>query len=398
MPRAHSEYFMDPDLSRLDTRLEDGGFDGYLIEAGGEESNQRYLSGFTAPDPFVTLYDGEIRLLVSNLEYGRAVRTSRAETVERPSDYEYAALAEEHGRTEADRRVLARFLQAHGAERVLTPERFPLAAADGIRDHGVSVTADTDGVVERIRATKTAAEIEHIRETQRANEAAMARAEGILREADVTEDELEHDGETLTSETIKRAIEVELLEQGCALDETIVACGTDAADPHDRGSGPLAPAESIIIDIFPRSKETGYYADMTRTFVKGDPNDEIEAWYDLTREAQEAALGVIGPGVNGREVHDAVCDIYEEAGYPTLRADEAAETGFIHSTGHGIGLDIHEWPRLSTVDVELEPGMVLTIEPGIYDPDVGGVRIEDLVAITEDGIENLTRYEKRLRV
>lgn len=389
---------MDPDLSHLDTRLTQDDFDGYLIHASGEESNQRYLSGFTAPDPYVTLYDGEIRLLVTNLEYGRAVRTSRAATVERPADYNHAELAEEHGRTEADHRVLSQFLEAHDAARVLTPERFPLGVADGIRKHGVEVAADTDGVVERIRATKTNEEIEYIREAQRANEAAMARAEHLLREAEVINGELQHDGDTLTSEDVKQAIEAELLRQGCALDETIVACGADAADPHDRGSGPLTSDASIIIDIFPRSKATGYFADMTRTFVKGEPSDELTRWYDLTLEAQKAALDAIGPGVNGRDVHAAVCDVYEAAGHATLRAEESAETGFIHSTGHGLGLDIHEWPRLSTVDVELEPGMVLTVEPGLYDPEVGGVRIEDLVVVTGDGVENLADYEKRLRL
>jgi len=260
------------------------------------------------------------------------------------------------------------------------------------------VTADEDGVVEDARAIKTTAEVEAIREAQRANEASIAAAESLLREATAADGQLRHDGEPLTSERVKEEIEIALLREGCALDETIVACGSDAADPHDRGSGPLAPDEPIIVDVFPRSKETGYFADTTRTFVVGEPSETVREWYDLTLEAQEAALDAIGPGVNGRAVHDAVCDVYEDAGLPTLRADETAETGFIHSTGHGLGLEIHEYPRLSTTDVELRPGMVVTVEPGLYDPAVGGVRIEDLVVVTDDGMENLTDYEKRLVV
>ena len=387
---------MDPDLSALDDYLEEAGLDGYLIEADGEDSDQRYLSGFTAPDPFVTLYTGENHLLVSALEYGRAKRNARAETVERHSEYDHRANIREYGQTEGGHRTLAAFLDAHGVESVGAPTDFPLGTADGLRDLGVSVEADYDGVIESIRATKTDEEIEHIRTAQKANEAAMARAEELLSDVDVEDGTLVFDGEALTSERVKQEIEIELLRHGCALDETIVACGADAADPHDRGSGPLSADEAIIIDIFPRSKETGYYADMTRTFCVGDPSEEIAEWYDLTLAAQEAALDAIEAGITGSEVHGAVCDVYEDAGLPTLRSDESTETGFIHTTGHGVGLDIHEFPRVSEQDNELEAGHVVTVEPGLYDPAVGGVRIEDLVVVTEDGHENLTDYEKSL--
>ena len=135
---------------------------------------------------------------------------------------------------------------------------------------------------------------------------------------------------------------------------------------------------------------------MTRTFCVGEPSDTVREWYDLTAEAKTAAFEALEPGATGAEVHDAVCDVYEDAGLPTLRSDDRAETGFIHSTGHGVGLDVHELPRLSPNGGELEPGHVVTIEPGLYDPAVGGVRIEDLAVVTEDGYENLTDYEQRL--
>jgi Xaa-Pro aminopeptidase len=261
------------------------------------------------------------------------------------------------------------------------------------------VTPDHDGVVGRIRAVKHEEELEHMRAAQRANERAMATAESLLADADVDGDgRLVHDGAPLTSERVKEEIEVSLLRDGYALDTTIVACGADAADPHDRGSGPLRADESIIVDIFPRSKETGYYADMTRTFVKGEPSETVREWYDLTQRAKAAALDVLEAGVSGSVVHDAVCDVYEDAGYPTLRSDPDTETGFIHSTGHGVGLDIHEYPRLSTAENELEAGMVVTVEPGLYDPAVGGVRIEDIVVVREDGYENYTSYEESLVV
>jgi Xaa-Pro aminopeptidase len=389
---------MEPDLSPLDARLDALGVDGYLVEADSEDPDQYYLSGFDAPDPFVTLYDGEVRLLFArSLEYGRAVREARAASVERGTDYDHEAHVEQHGRSDAWSHTLAAFLDAHGVDSVATPPRFPLQTADGLRERGLSVTADDEGVVTEIRARKTDAEIAHVREAQRANEAAMARAADLVGGASVADGQLRHDGEVLTSERVRRAIEMELLRNDCALDETIVACGTDAADPHERGSGPLFAGEPIIVDIFPRHKETHYHADMTRTFCRGQPDERLREFYDLTREAKTAALAAVEPGATGGEVHAAACDVYEDAGLPTLRSEPTTETGFIHSTGHGVGLDVHEQPTVGPGGGELRPGQVITIEPGLYDPAVGGVRIEDLVVVTEDGHENLTGYEEQLR-
>ncbi|WP_276272119.1 M24 family metallopeptidase [Haloarcula litorea] len=391
---------MDPDLTTLDSYLDDAGVDGYLLDADSEVSDQYYLSGFDAPDPFVTLYDGETHLLFPrSLEYGRAKREARADSVQRYVDFDHAELVEAHGPDEAVSHVLARFLGSYDVDSVAVPPRFPLKTADGLRTRGIEVTADTEGVVTEIRATKTDEEIDHVRTAQRANEAAMAAAEELLDAATVADDgTLEHEGEPLTSERVKEEIEVTLLRHGCSLDETIVACGGDAADPHDRGSGPLSADEPIIVDIFPRDKATKYHADMTRTFCVGEPSDAVREWYDLTERAMAAAFDALEPGVTGEAIHAAVCDVYEEAGHPTLRSDDRTETGFIHSTGHGVGLDVHELPRLSPNGGELEPGHVVTVEPGLYDPEVGGVRIEDLVVVTEDGYENLTDYEKRLVV
>lgn len=390
---------MEPDFTKLDSYLEETDTDGYLIDAASDDSDQYYLSGFDAPDPYLTLYNGEVHLFFfRSLEFGRAKKEASAATVERGSDFDFESLLAEYDPDEARARVMEAFLEDHGVNSVATPPRFPLQTADQLRDRGISVTADDRGIVTEIRSVKTDEEVEHIREAQCANEAAMARAEELIDSASVdSEGQLLQDGELLTSERIKEEIEVTLLRHGCGLDETIVACGSDAADPHDRGSGPLRAGESIIIDIFPQNKQTKYHADMTRTFCHGEPNDEtVREWYDLTQEAKEAALAAVEPGATGKEVHAAACDVYEDAGEPTLRTEPTTETGFIHSTGHGLGLDVHEQPSVSPSGGELEPGHVITIEPGLYDPDVGGVRIEDFVVVTEDGYENVVDYEERL--
>ena len=408
------------DRTGLDDALSNADADGYLIDASQDDANQLYLSGFTGPDPFLTLYvDGRVHVLVSGLEYGRARAESDADVVERHADYGY-----EYGGREARYDMYAEFVRTNGAESVLVPPRGPVGTADALRDRGIGVAVDDDDALTTVRAVKTDDEIEAIRDAQRANEAAMAAAEELLASADVagesipvdevtagddsptgdstpTEDDttstiepgmLVHDGTVLTSERVKAEIEMELLRHGCALDETIVAGGTQAADPHDRGSGPLRANEAIVIDVFPRSKATKYNADMTRTFCVGEPSDELRERYELTEAALAAALDAIRPGTTGEEVHAAACEVYEDAGHPTFRTDPETETGFIHSTGHGIGLDVHELPRLATGGGELEPGHVVTVEPGLYDPAVGGIRIEDLVVVTEDGHENLTNY------
>ncbi len=381
------------DLSPVRDLLDDRDADGYLVNDDGDDADQRYLSGFGAPDPYQTLVTGEgTHLLVSGLEYGRASAESRADTVSRRADYDYRSLVAEHGPRGGTIRCVARFLEGHGAGSVVVPHGFPAGTADGLRERGISVTVDPEGVVEEIRAVKSEEEQEYVRDAQRANEAAMAVAESLIAGADVEEGVLHHEGEPLTSERVTTEIEIALLRRGCGLDETIVACGADAADPHDRGSGPLLAGESIVIDVFPRDKETKYFGDMTRTFVRGEPSDEIERRYGIVREAYEAALETVEAGVTGAAVHDAACDVLEEAGYDTLRSDPSAETGFIHSTGHGVGLEIHERPSLSPSGGELEAGHVVTIEPGLYDPAVGGVRLEDLVVVTEGGYENLTEY------
>jgi Xaa-Pro aminopeptidase len=383
---------MDRDYSDLDAFLSAGGYDGFLLDADGDDSDQRYLSGFDAPDPFVALYDGAVHVLVPALEYGRARRESAADSLSRLADYDGQRLVAEHGAHEGRARALAAFLDDHGVSSVAVPPRFPLASADTLRGQGVSVSADGGDVVSELRAVKTPEELGHVRAVQRANEAAIRAAEDLLSTARIEDGRLYHDGEPLTSEQVAETIEVTLLRHGCTLADTIVAGGADAADPHERGSGPLRVDEPVVVDVFPRSKTTGYHADTTRTFLVGDPSPTVREWFAVVDEARRAALAAVEPGATGADVHAAACDVIEDAGHPTLRSDPSTETGFIHSTGHGVGLDVHELPSVGPSGGELEAGHVLTVEPGLYDPEVGGVRIEDIVVVTEDGSENLTDY------
>ena len=386
---------MDPDFSRLDEYLDENGLDGYAFNDDDSNSDLYYATGFGAPDPFFAVYTPEqTGVLVSSLEYGRAKKEARADVVARHSEYDYHDKRDEYGPQEGLNRMYAEFLEDLGCESVAVGGDFPVGTADGLREQGLAVEPDLDNVVQDIRATKTDEEVERIRETQRANEAAMARAEELIRGADREDGVLvRENGDPLTSEFVQQKIEIELLRHGCALDDTIVAGGPQAADAHERGSGPLPADDPIIVDIFPRSKDSKYHSDMTRTFATGDPGDAHRERYAVTREAFDAALDAVEPGATGEDVNQAVVDVFDDHGYPTVFTEPGTESGFIHSTGHGVGLDVHEMPSISHGGEELQPGHVITIEPGLYEPGEGGVRIEDIVVVTEDGYENLTDYE-----
>ncbi|MDP8952843.1 MAG: Xaa-Pro peptidase family protein [Actinomycetota bacterium] len=377
-----------------------------VIGAPEHDAAAYYLSGFLAPDPVVSLrVAGRGYLAVSSMEYGRARREARADEVLSFDELGVVELARElksGGRALAA--ATARLLEKLGAAAapVSVPPSLGVLYADELRARGLTVTPDA-GLFAGLRRAKTEEEISYIEETQRAVEAACALAVGLLEEADIGEDgTLIYGGENLTSERLRSEIDVELLRRGYAADGTITASGTQAADPHERGHGPLKAGESIILDIFPVDKASRYYADMTRTFVKGEPSPELARMYDAVLESQEAALSMIRAGVNGRDIHEKVSDVLHQAGYKTLLHDQKPgqplQEGFIHGTGHGVGLEIHEAPRVSTADEELIPGDVVTVEPGLYDPGVGGVRIEDLVFVTEDGCRNLTNFPKEFRL
>jgi Xaa-Pro aminopeptidase len=383
--------------------IKDEGQNLLVIGAPENDADAYHLSGFLAPDSVICLrVAGRTYLVVSSLEYGRAEKEAPVDRLLSHEELEIMRLARElKSGAKAYAAAVANLLDelgAHGSP-IVVPADFGIVYADELRARGVTLTPDGK-LFDGLRRAKTEEEISHIQKTQSAVEAACAHAVVILEEAGIRDDgTLEWGGETLTSEKLRGEIDVELLRRGCAADGTIVAGGPQGADPHERGHGPLKAGESIIVDIFPVDLSTRYYSDMTRTFVKGEPNDGLQEMYDAVLESQEAALSRIKAGINGKDVHNKVAEVLHEAGYKTNVHDQEEgkplTKGFFHGTGHGVGLEIHEAPRVSMADDELIPGDVISVEPGVYDPEVGGVRIEDLVVVTEDGCRNLTSFPKR---
>jgi Xaa-Pro aminopeptidase len=374
-----------------------------VIGAPEHDADAYHLSGFLAPDAVICLrVAGKTYLAVSSLEYGRAEKEAPVDRLISHDELGIIRLARElKSGARAYAAAVANLIDELGAldSPVAVPPDFGVVYADELRARGVTITPEGK-LFDGLRRAKTQGEIEHIQKTQEAVEAACAHAVEILEEAEVAKDgTLEWQGETLTSERLRGEIDVELLRRGCSADGTIVAGGPQGADPHERGHGPLKAGESIIVDIFPVDLSTRYYSDMTRTFVKGEPNEGLQEMYDAVLESQEAALSMVKAGVNGKDVHNKVAEVLHEAGYKTNVHDQEEgkplTEGFFHGTGHGVGLEIHEAPRVSLADDELIPGDVISIEPGVYDPKSGGVRIEDLVVVTEDGCRNLTEFPKR---
>jgi Xaa-Pro aminopeptidase len=287
-----------------------------------------------------------------------------------------------------------RAVKEFGIEKAVVPTTFPIELADRLRAEGIEITPDRETFVQR-RRVKTAAELEGIKRAQRGAEAGMDAACELFRRAKEQDGSLVLDGEPLTCERVKIAIQQAFTGLNLLCDEFIVSHGEQTAIGHEMGSGEIKPNEPIVLDLWPRDRESSCYADMTRTFVIGEPSEELVTYQGLVYEALQRSLAAVKPDVPGRDVYVVASEVFHEAGYPTglhKRDGEVLEDGFFHGLGHGVGLEVHEQPWLSRYPGELVAGDVITLEPGLYRSGYGGCRLEDLVLVTKDGAEVLTDY------
>ena len=368
-----------------------------MIACSETDANIYYASRFLAPDPFIYLeVRGKSFLLMSDLEIDRARAQSKVDQVLPYSDYESQAKKQGiDAPSIAD--VVHLLMEAEGEPGPwLVPGNFSLAYGDALRERGHTLLIKEEPFFER-RARKTEEEVASIRRSQIAIESALDQAVDILRRSEIKEGLLYLEGTLITSEFVRSRLHLDLMEAGYLGQHTIVSCGVDACDPHNEGSGPLRAHETIIFDIFPRSIESRYHADMTRTFVKGSAPDPIKRLYDTVLEGQLLGIEQVRRGAHGKAIHDSIVRLFEKRGYQTGLIDGRMQ-GFFHGTGHGIGLDIHEPPRISKRDAVLKAGEIVTVEPGLYYPKIGAVRIEDMVLVEENGCRNLTTYPKRLEI
>jgi len=355
-------------------------------------SDMRYFSGLQVPDPFIALRVAGKKIGIFNaLEYGRALKESSLDEVLPLEPLRDRARDRWPDMTPGAAEIILLAAERLLVDRLTVPDDFPAGLFEKLRRRGLSLDVAAGSILPE-REIKSASEARAIREGNRIAAAGIAAAERLLARSRIKAGNLVLGGEILTSERLKFGIEVACLEAGGVSIDTIAAGGDQACDPHNRGSGPLRGNELIIVDVFPRSQKSGYHGDMTRTFLKGRANDAQRALVSAVRMAQKAALKRIQHGANGRIVHQACVDVFTARGYET-KATPTGSVGFFHGTGHGLGLAVHELPRLSgAIDYTLKNGAVTTVEPGLYYPGLGACRIEDVVQVTHTRPKMLSSY------
>lgn len=362
------------------------------------DADMRYAIGFPVSDPFIFLRSGGRSVAVLNdLEVDRARNHAHVDRVAPLS--RYLRLAMRRGNKMpglAD--AAAALCRESKVKKVTVPFAFPAGVARQLRKLGLRVKI-RDGWFLPEREFKTATEVKMISAVLMMAEVGMAEGIHALKRAKIAKDRrlLLH-GVPLTCEKLRSIIETAVLQAGGVATNTIVAQGSQACDPHERGHGPLVANLPVVLDIFPRSARTGYYGDISRTVVRGRASEALRRQYFTVLKGQAIAFDQLRDGVSGAHVHAAVERFFRNQGYKTGRK-RGQPVGFFHGTGHGLGLEIHELPKASrTSDCILRAGHVVTVEPGLYYPETGGVRLEDVALVTDAEPQNLTQFEKTLEI
>lgn len=373
--------------SKPETRL--------IVAPSDIDPDMLYATQFWAPDPFIFLQqNGKRTLVLSDLEIDRGRKQAKADEFVSFSELERQAQGKSRT-TPPYEKVLSHFLRQRKVRTTRVPANFPLRYAQELEANKIQLSP-SNGLFWPEREKKTAEEIKKMGRALRITEAGMGRGIEILRASKAgPAKRLRWAGKALTSEVLRAEIDSAILRAGGVPGGTIVAGGDQACDPHDRGSGPLYSGTLIIMDVFPRDAKTGYFGDLTRTVVRGRATDGQRKLWETVKAGQAIGLKKIRAGVDGAAIHRAIQDFFAKKGYPTEMRN-GRRVGFFHGTGHGLGLEIHEYPRLQKV--KLKAGQTLTVEPGLYYPGLGGVRLEDVIVVTKAGYRMISRFPKELEI
>lgn len=376
--------------TRPDTRL--------IVASSENDANMLWATKFFVPDPFIFIMRRKKKYLVINdLEFDRACEQASVDVVLKQSQYA-RRLTQKGMAFPSTADVIKEVLLDLKVRSVIVPENFPVFLADGLRSMDFQVVVQSDPFWKK-REIKSDIEIRNIQECIRIAEKGMAAGIEALRHTQIKKNRfLSLNGVRMTSELLKSIINKKIMELGCLPNHTIVASGKQGVDPHNEGSGPIRAHDPIIIDIFPRSQKTGYFADMTRTVVRGHASEQVKAAYAAVKEAQKIGMLRIHHLANTNQIHTEILEHFQKSGFKTGFFDGRMQ-GFFHGTGHGLGLEVHEAPSFGNRSRNrLKKNHVVTVEPGLYYLGMGGIRLEDVVVVTQSGCRNLVRYPKFLEI
>jgi Xaa-Pro aminopeptidase len=367
-----------------------------LVAASEGDANMLYAVGFFVPDPFIFFQHREKKFaMLSDLEIDRAKKQAHVHRVLSLSLYQRKL--RQLGKPAAMIDILDLIFRERGIRLLIVPANFSALLSDQLRAKGFSVQIRRDPFWPE-RETKNRVEVAQITESLRIARLGLEAGIRMLKRTRTKRDGyLYLNGTRLTSEMLKTAVNTTIMAQGWLPSHTIISSGNQCVDPHHEGSGPIKANTSIIFDIFPRSQHNGYFGDLSRTVVRGRASDKLKEIYATVQAGQQIGYEQIRHGVNGKEVHQNILALFESRGFHTGRINGRMQ-GFFHGTGHGLGLDIHEPPRIAPVDAILRAGHVVTVEPGLYYLGIGGVRLEDVVVVTAKGNRNLTDCPQFLEI
>ena len=371
---------------------------GKLIVASSQSSaDLLYITGFMMPDPFVYFsVDKEIDgIVVPALELARA----RDEVKEGIKVFDRDEIIPKDCIEKSLKTVIKGIVERFSVDVWDLPSTFPLIYAEYLNSIAVNYCC-VEGAFVPERRSKTPDELNYLFDASKLTEKAMFRAESIIREAVIeTDGTLFWQKNVLTSEIIKREINIEAIRGGGIAAGTIVACGKHSSEPHNTGSGVIMAGQPIVIDIFPRMEANGYWGDMTRTFVKGKASKTVKNAYSAVKEARDLAKQKIKAGTIPSKIYNDVLQCLNKQGFKTGKSDDGSYFGFFHGLGHGLGLEIHEEPFVNgSNNNPLRVNDVISVEPGVYYPEWGGIRLEDIVVVKENGVECLTEYPDCLEI
>lgn len=373
-----------------------------LFHAGSDDPDMYYFSKFHSSDPFLAFSVGKKRYgLAVPMEFNRMEMEGAFDEVLLYTDVRDAAAKRfklGEGEVPNQVQIVKHLAKIYKIGEFLIGARFPAGLAFELRDAGVKlkVAGGRDFLPERL--CKTAEEVEALRLGNVASAAGHKAVADVLRESTIKKGIVHHGGRPLTSEKLRDIISMATMSKGAVATGTIAAHGDQACDCHNAGEGPIPANQLIVCDIFPRRLDDGYWGDMTRTFLKGKASDAQKHLVKTVKKGHEIGMKMVKPGATGAQIQKAVADHFEKEGYQTIRNSKTPE-GFFHAIGHGIGLEVHEGPVVRQDAKErLRKGMVITIEPGLYYRGLGGCRIEDVIHVTADGGEAISKAPYRWEI